>query len=491
MRDSIFNPLNFPIIFSFPDRLVEPGSWVGHIPFAMYLVSVLLPRVFVELGTHTGNSYCAFCQAVKDLNIDTKCYAIDTWKGDIHAGFYKAEVLANLRTYHDPLYGEFSSLLQSTFDDAVEHFSEGSIDLLHIDGLHTYDAVKHDFETWIPKMSTQGVVLFHDINVREQDFGVWKLWEEISAKYPSFSFTHGHGLGVLVVGKEYPKTLNALLGMQEKEIIKFREFFYQLGSRFNLQLEKEQAVQVLSAQVAEKEQAVQVLSAQVAEKEQAVQVLSAKVMAREKQLNVLAGQYQEILVSKAWHAALLLKRVRVILLPPGSLRMRLARKMRPLLLFPFKFRRNYQRNQDVKLIRKSGLFDPDWYLAKNPDVVDANIDPARHYLFFGGFESRDPGPDFSSKWYLEKYDDVKKIGINPLVHYLLHGWLEGRDPNPKFDGSLYLEKNPKLKKAGINLLIQYLIESRKNENKSVSIPELGNTDVFLDEKVLAIISDLS
>ena len=301
MSDPIFNPLNFPIIFSFPDRLVEPGSWVGHIPFAMYLVSVLLPRVFVELGTHTGNSYCAFCQAVKDLNIDTKCYAVDTWKGDIHAGFYESEVLANLRAYHDPLYGEISCLLQSTFDNAVEYFSEGSIDLLHIDGLHTYDAVKHDFETWIPKMSNQGVVLFHDINVREQDFGVWQLWEEISAKYPSFSFTHGHGLGVLVVGKEYPKTLNALLGMQEKETIIFRKFFYQLGSRFNLQLEKDQAVQALSAQAAE----------------------------REKQLNVLAGQYQEITGSKAWHVALLLRRVRVILLPAGSLRMRLARKNAP------------------------------------------------------------------------------------------------------------------------------------------------------------------
>ncbi|UGQ22210.1 glycoside hydrolase family 99-like domain-containing protein [Brucella anthropi] len=216
-----------------PERLVPLHHWAGHIPFAFWLMSNMRPRRFVELGTHKGNSYCAFCQAAERLRIDLTATAVDTWQGDVHMA-REAGLFEELSSYHDPKYGHFSTLLRSTFDDAKPYFSDGSIDLLHIDGTHTYDAVKNDFETWLPSLSDRAVVLFHDIEVRRDDFGVWKLWEELKGKYPSFTFTHSYGLGVLAVGKYQNNALDRLFCIDKDPVIApiVREIFSSRGSIF-------------------------------------------------------------------------------------------------------------------------------------------------------------------------------------------------------------------------------------------------------------------
>ncbi|MBV9927205.1 MAG: class I SAM-dependent methyltransferase [Acidobacteria bacterium] len=225
-----FNPLNHPACLQHPVRLA-PSTWIEHVPFAMYLVDALRPRVFVELGVYHGVSYCAFCQAVAELGTGTECYGVDTWRGDPQNGFFGDELLEELRRHHDPLYCDFSRLVQSDFDSASGRFADGSVDLLHIDGFHTYEAVRKDFETWLPKMSRRGVVLFHDTHVREQDFGVWKLWDEVKAGYSGrhYEVSFGCGLGLVAVGDEYPEALRALFDSPPEELERIRGYFRQLG----------------------------------------------------------------------------------------------------------------------------------------------------------------------------------------------------------------------------------------------------------------------
>ncbi|MBK8824010.1 MAG: hypothetical protein IPN58_15820 [Anaerolineales bacterium] len=92
-----------------------------------------------------------------------------------------------------------------------------------------------------------------------------------------------------------------------------------------------------------------------------------------------------------------------------------------------KKKRNIQ--NEVDLISSSGFFDRDWYLSEYPEVAKLKIEPARHYLFYGGFEGKDPSPKFSSQWYSNMYSDVFAEKINPLTHYIKYGQREGRYPN--------------------------------------------------------------
>ncbi len=176
-----------------------PSAWMGHLHFAAWVIREVKPHIFVELGTHAGHSYFSFCQSVAGSGLPTKCFAVDTWEGDgITTGQYGAEIFNAVNAFNQERYASFSRLLRMSFDDALTYFSEKSISLLHIDGLHTYEAVRHDFETWLPKLAPGAVVLFHDTKVYAENFGVHKLWGELTESYPSnLEFVHSCGLGVM------------------------------------------------------------------------------------------------------------------------------------------------------------------------------------------------------------------------------------------------------------------------------------------------------
>ncbi len=213
----------------FPARLSAIESWHRHIPFAFALLDMVRPDVFVELGTHRGDSYSAFCQSVVRLGLPTRCFAVDTWQGDSQAGYYGDEIYGEFSTYHDARFSHFSTLMRMTFDDALAHVADGSVDLLHIDGLHTYEAVRHDFETWLPKLSDRGVVLLHDTNVRRGDFGVWRLWRELCERHQGFEFPFGFGLGVLLVGARVPEPLRRFVTWAQVEPQRAAALFFALG----------------------------------------------------------------------------------------------------------------------------------------------------------------------------------------------------------------------------------------------------------------------
>lgn len=371
-----------------PDR-IKPSGWLEHIPFAFWLIDVMRPGSLVELGTWSGVSYSAFCQAVKNFGLATRCYAVDTWTGDGHAGHFSAELFEEWKHFHDLHYADFSFLMRSTFKEARNNFADASIQLLHIDGYHTYEAVSHDYHSWLPKLSKDAIVLFHDTNVRERDFGVHRLWNEISCDKPHFEFVHGYGLGVLGLAplEMYPRALRDLFtaAASPVDLAEARLFFASLGRSIALQ-------NTLDTATAERES----LAAAIAQRDSAIKFLELRLAAA--------------------------------LLAVNSGARALAQSTR--------HRGSLQSNHvdpAYSLVASSPLFDAQWYTATYPEVGSSGLDPVAHFLTIGAAAGLSPSAHFNLTEYLRLHPDVEQSGMNALLHFIQHGALEGRSIVTKED----------------------------------------------------------
>jgi hypothetical protein len=105
---------------------------------------------------------------------------------------------------------------------------------------------------------------------------------------------------------------------------------------------------------------------------------------------------------------------------------------------------------------RTPLFDAEYYLASDPDVAAAGVNPLLHFIVQGAFEGRKPHPLFDTAFYLRKYPDVAAANTNPLGHYLKYGAAERRQPNPLFDPDYYFDQYPDVRKARINPLLHYV-----------------------------------
>ena len=211
-----------------PGLAVSP--WAGHRQFAYDLIVNFQPERVVELGTHYGCSFFAFLQACKDWRLDTEVIAIDCWEGDEQAGFYGEEVLGVVKETLEKKFREQNSrLIRKYFKDALADVENESIDILHIDGLHTYEAVSEDYHTWLPKLKRNGIILFHDV-ASELGYGSNDFWKELQKKFPrNYMFEHSWGLGILFPKGNKYYNLFRFNNMSDKIKI------YEYKARFELQ----------------------------------------------------------------------------------------------------------------------------------------------------------------------------------------------------------------------------------------------------------------
>lgn len=179
-----------------------PTAWIGHGEFAIKLVETLNPTIIVDLGVDYG--FSTFCFAYPQIG---NVYGIDWFRGDIHAGHRNTYELV-LDLYNE-LKSEFGlsniKFIKGDFNEIVKIWST-PIDILHIDGLHTYDAVKNDYENWSKFCKEESIILFHDVEEFED---VNRFFNELPKN--KLIISGSCGLGVFTKSNEvFEKVKNIL-----------------------------------------------------------------------------------------------------------------------------------------------------------------------------------------------------------------------------------------------------------------------------------------
>jgi len=159
------------------------------------LVSSLAPLTILEIGSAVGGTIliwtvCGDCNArIISVDKDNNFHKEEVWRTWMREG-QSLTVIAG--DSHDPL----------TINSVHRALNGEPINMLFIDGSHTYDGVRMDYDNYHRYVPSGGIIVLHDIAIRRADMWVWKLWEELRTEYLHVEIIDASnpcGLGILYV----------------------------------------------------------------------------------------------------------------------------------------------------------------------------------------------------------------------------------------------------------------------------------------------------
>ncbi|QDV39613.1 glycosyltransferase [Tautonia plasticadhaerens] len=334
----MFNPIDHPICLVPPDRIC-PSAWHEHFPIAGFLVDLLTPAAFVEIGTLDGFSYCAFCQAVRALGLASTGVSVGSWPGQGPP--------TGLREHHDLRYGRFSTLVPGGAGDALARFEEGAVDLLHLVGSPLLGDTVAVLDDWLPKMSPRGVALLHGTRSDDRPGGTRRAWTRVKDRFPAVEFPHGGGLGMLAVGGEIPDRLRPLFEDWGEEHSRLLGYFAGLGRLVSIRAaaeprppaagsDRDRTGRELTRRLEDRERILARMRDRFEERQRTVLWLEAEVSRRDAKIDGLwtqaheqamtiadlAARLDEVERSLAWKVAQAARRVTRSVAPPGIRRQR-------------------------------------------------------------------------------------------------------------------------------------------------------------------------
>lgn len=166
------------------------------------VLAAAAPKRSMEIGTYRGGTLYLLCNFSAP---DAKIISLDLPRGRFGGGYHWAKI---------PLFKCFprsgqtlrliraDSHLPETRERIESLLAGDKLDFLFIDGDHTYEGVKRDFEMYSPLVRPGGIVAFHDIAIHPpaEQCEVSKFWDEVKLRYPHREFVENPNQGWAGIG---------------------------------------------------------------------------------------------------------------------------------------------------------------------------------------------------------------------------------------------------------------------------------------------------
>lgn len=164
---------------------LAPGQVKSEITSLLEVVENIKPKTIMEIGTARGGTLFLFSKIIPE---DSFIISLDLPGGSFGGGYPWWKI---------PLYKSFAKDKQTinliredshnlkTLRKIKKILGDRKLDFLFIDGDHTYNGVKKDFDLYKQLVKKGGIIAFHDVALHppETKCEVSKLWNEVKKKY--------------------------------------------------------------------------------------------------------------------------------------------------------------------------------------------------------------------------------------------------------------------------------------------------------------------
>ena len=191
--------------------IITPNQVRSEIQALCEVILPVRPGTVLEIGTEHGGTFFLFSRVA---SADAYLVSVDLPREDLKP--WRA-LCANLaRSGQKVIAIDGDSHDRTTVEKVSCVLRHRRVDFLFIDGDHSYEGIRQDFENYATFLNEGAIVAFHDINpdhwtrfrktTRAYSGGVHKFWDEVKVRYPHTEFIEdpnedGLGIGVLFIDR--------------------------------------------------------------------------------------------------------------------------------------------------------------------------------------------------------------------------------------------------------------------------------------------------